>query len=144
MLKSIPKHWPRLLSTFDYCPFLQEESTDGESISNESDLYEQNSQKSMQNSFRELKSNKNFGRRKKQNITPEEVKKIYLFLYNLFQFVGFIYILVVLSIRYAKEGAGRLIVATNFSVFCWIKQTKKLNDSAFFLLQIYRLNSWIL
>lgn len=79
------------------------------SVSNDSDMYEDSlhgSQKSMQNSFRKLRPNKNFGRRKKQNITPEEIKRIYLFLYNLFQFVGFIYILVVLSIRYAKEGAG--------------------------------------
>lgn len=92
----------------DYCPFLQEEFTDDYSVS--SDLYEDGahggSPKSTQNSFRKLRP-KNFGRRKKQSISPEEIKRIYLFLYNLFQFVGFIYVLVVLSIRFAKEGAGK-------------------------------------
>lgn len=92
----------------DYCPFLQEEFTDDYLVSNDSDLYEDGahgSPKSTQNSFRKLRP-KNFGRRKKQSITAEEIKRIYLFLYNLFQFVGFIYVLVVLSIRFAKEGAG--------------------------------------
>lgn len=92
----------------DYCPFLQEEFTEDYSVSGDNDLYEDGAhgcQKSTQNSFRKLRP-KNFGRRKKQSITPEEIKRIYLFLYNLFQFVGFIFVLVVLSIRFAKEGAG--------------------------------------
>ena len=110
-MKGQSKNWPRLLETMDYCPFLQEEFTDDYSVSNDSDLYEDSPhgcQKSTQNSFRKLRP-KNFGRRKKQSITPEEIKRIYLFLYNLFQFVGFIYVLVVLSIRFAKEGAGRYL-----------------------------------
>ncbi|RWS21456.1 very-long-chain (3R)-3-hydroxyacyl-CoA dehydratase-like protein [Leptotrombidium deliense] len=58
-----------------------------------------------ENIFKDLRD-KNFGRRKKsQRLTPEEFRKVYLFLYNLFQFVGFVYILVVLTIRYAKDGS---------------------------------------
>lgn len=37
----------------------------------------------------------------------EELKKVYLILYNLSQFVLFTYILVVMGIRYAKDGPGK-------------------------------------
>lgn len=33
---------------------------------------------------------------------PEDLKKVYLIIYNLFQFVGYTYILAVMSVRYAK------------------------------------------
>ncbi|KAK7081021.1 hypothetical protein SK128_016016 [Halocaridina rubra] len=36
--------------------------------------------------------------------TRESMRKVYLFLYNLWQFVGFIYIVSVLTTRYLKEG----------------------------------------
>lgn len=38
----------------------------------------------------------------------ESLRKVYLFLYNLFQFVGYLYIVGVLSVRYLKEGQGML------------------------------------
>lgn len=33
---------------------------------------------------------------------PEDLKKVYLVLYNLFQLIGFVYVLSVMAIRYAK------------------------------------------
>lgn len=36
----------------------------------------------------------------------ESLRKVYLFLYNLFQFVGYLYIVSVLTIRYLKDGQG--------------------------------------
>ena len=38
-------------------------------------------------------------------VSPEDVRKIYLFLYNLFQMIGFIYLLAALAIRHAVEGS---------------------------------------
>lgn len=35
---------------------------------------------------------------------PEDIKKVYLVLYNLFMFVGFFYICIVMSIRYLRDG----------------------------------------
>lgn len=51
------------------------------------------------------------------HFTVEDFRKIYLFLYNLSQFIGFLYVLIVLSIRYAKEGPGKL----NFQIFSFNK-----------------------
>ena len=37
------------------------------------------------------------------------MKKVYLFLYNLWQLVGFLYVVAVLTTRYLKEGQGNYI-----------------------------------
>lgn len=37
----------------------------------------------------------------------ENLRKVYLFLYNLFQFVGYLFIVGVLSVRYLREGLGK-------------------------------------
>ncbi|UYV60274.1 PTPLAD1 [Cordylochernes scorpioides] len=37
-------------------------------------------------------------------VVTEDYRRAYLFLYNLFQFVGFLYILIVMTIRYLKSG----------------------------------------
>ncbi|RWS17154.1 very-long-chain (3R)-3-hydroxyacyl-CoA dehydratase-like protein [Dinothrombium tinctorium] len=55
---------------------------------------------------------KDFGRRRKsQRLTADEFRRVYLFLYNLFQFVGYVYILFILSILYAKDGIESMKVA---------------------------------
>lgn len=41
-------------------------------------------------------------------MTPEEFRKIYLFMYNLFQLVGFTYIFAILCLRYAVEGPASM------------------------------------
>ncbi|XP_054715094.1 very-long-chain (3R)-3-hydroxyacyl-CoA dehydratase-like [Uloborus diversus] len=61
-------------------------------------------------------------RKKKYQTRVEEFRKIYLFLYNLSQFIGFLYVLIVLSIHYAKDGPSFMgkaypIVKNAFS-FC--------------------------
>lgn len=33
---------------------------------------------------------------------PEDLKKVYLIIYNLFQWIGFMYILTVMAVRYTK------------------------------------------
>lgn len=38
----------------------------------------------------------------------EHFKKVYLIMYNLFQFVGFLYILIVIGIRYYRDGADSM------------------------------------
>ena len=39
--------------------------------------------------------------------TLDKLKKIYLFIYNLWQFIGFLYIFVTLVVRYMKDGDGK-------------------------------------
>lgn len=39
----------------------------------------------------------------------EQFKKVYLVLYNLFQFVGFMYILIVMGIRYYRDGKDSML-----------------------------------
>lgn len=39
-------------------------------------------------------------------ILSEDLTKVYLVIYNLCQFVGFIYVLAVMGIRYSRDGPG--------------------------------------
>jgi very-long-chain (3R)-3-hydroxyacyl-CoA dehydratase len=55
------------------------------------------------------RGNENFGRGKKQSLSPEEFRKVYLFMYNLFQMVGFIYMLTILTLRWAIEGTESMV-----------------------------------
>lgn len=55
------------------------------------------------NSFNEMMRDVSKSKRRKER-KVEELRRVYLFLYNLFQFVGFLYIVIVLLIRYAKDG----------------------------------------
>lgn len=60
-------------------------------------------------------------RKKKYRTRVEDFRKIYLFLYNLSQFIGFLYVLIVLSIRYAKDGPAFMenaypVIRTAFSL----------------------------
>lgn len=45
----------------------------------------------------------------------ENMKKVYLAIYNLFQFVGFSYIMIVMSVRYYKSGPGKINSRNNCS-----------------------------
>lgn len=56
---------------------------------------------------------RNFGRGRKNRV--QEFKTAYLFLYNLFQFVGFIYLFVIFIIHFFKEGPGKF--SFDFVVF---------------------------
>lgn len=57
------------------------------------------------NLFRDIgRKGRSNGRTKRPKLTPEEFRKVYLFLYNLFQCVGSAYILLILVIGYAKDG----------------------------------------
>lgn len=49
--------------------------------------------------------------------TVQEMKTAYLFLYNLFQFVGFIYLFVIFIIHLFKEGPGSTNSWLFFSLF---------------------------
>ena len=65
---------------------------------------------------------KHFGRGKKSDrkyiYTPEEFRKIYLFLYNLFQLVGCAYLLLILGVTLAKtDGANTIDYSTAYAFF---------------------------
>lgn len=55
---------------------------------------------------------KDFGRARKHSLKPDEFRKVYLFLYNLFQCVGFSYLLLVLGIRYSLPESERELGVT--------------------------------
>lgn len=61
----------------------------------------------MRNLNHKFARDKDFGRSRKQSLKPEEFRRIYLFLYNLFQCVGFSYLLLVLGIRYSLPESDR-------------------------------------
>ena len=129
--------WPRLLSSvvrpqwikvdFDRIQPEDESDIDDNSMDKEFDELVPN----QQNSYRNF-GQKDFGRRKKSMnkgfkglslcvhyldishkssicliISVEDFKKTYLFLYNLFQFVGFVYVFLIVTIRYIKDGSRK-------------------------------------
>lgn len=51
-----------------------------------------------------------FGQLQKEELgfKKEQFKKVYLILYNLFQFVGFSYILIVMAVRWSRDGASSM------------------------------------
>lgn len=57
-------------------------------------------------------------RRRLQRRT-EEFRRVYLFLYNLFQFVGFLYIFLVMLIRYSRDGDRECPPAFRSSNSCY-------------------------
>ncbi|CAG2114113.1 unnamed protein product, partial [Medioppia subpectinata] len=98
--------WPRLLSSvvrpqwikvdFDRIQPEEESDPDVNSADKEFDELIPN----QQNSYRNF-GQKDFGRRKKsmnKGFKVEDFKKTYLFLYNLFQFVGFVYVFLIITI----------------------------------------------
>lgn len=49
----------------------------------------------------------------------EDLKKVYLVLYNLCQYIGFMYVLIVMIIRFSREGPGMYsFVSMNMNVSC--------------------------
>ena len=100
--KKEAKLWPRLCQSTIKPHWLKVDFDKLETNDTEEEDMEDDLRKS-QNYFRNL-PDKDFGRRRKSQLNPEEFRKVYLFLFNMFSFVGFIYVLVVLIIRYAKEG----------------------------------------
>lgn len=47
----------------------------------------------------------------------EDFTKVYLVIYNLCQFIGFIYVFAVMAIRYSRDGQGIFIYTHYFKVF---------------------------
>ncbi|XP_054159235.1 very-long-chain (3R)-3-hydroxyacyl-CoA dehydratase 3-like [Oppia nitens] len=106
--------WPRLLASVvrpqwikvDFDRIQPEEESDAEDdgslMGHELDELIPN----QQNSYRNF-GQKDFGRRKKsmnKGFKVEDFKKSYLFLYNLLQFVGFLYVFLIIAIRFCKDG----------------------------------------
>uniref|UniRef100_A0A1B6DZR9 Very-long-chain (3R)-3-hydroxyacyl-CoA dehydratase n=1 Tax=Clastoptera arizonana TaxID=38151 RepID=A0A1B6DZR9_9HEMI len=103
--KAENKWWPRLLESarkpawvkIDFDKWMNEDDEDDIMMEN---TYKNGDARDIVEDFPELyeKLNKDeFGYRK-------EIKKVYLAFYNLFQCVFFTYVLVVMTVRYAKEG----------------------------------------
>ena len=111
--------WPRLLTERVKPPWLKvdfdkmqtDDLTDDENndSQNEYAYCETNADdwKRKPNLFRNIgrKGRSPSGRSKSRRLKPEEFRKVYLFLYNLFQCVGSAYILLILVIGYAKENS---------------------------------------
>jgi very-long-chain (3R)-3-hydroxyacyl-CoA dehydratase len=115
--KKESKTWPRLLEAQSKPAWLKvdfekmmddsEDENDANNGLNEEDVVDwRRTPNLMRNLNHKFKRDKDFGRSRKQSIKPEEFRKIYLFLYNLFQCVGFSYLLLVLGIRYFVPDSG--------------------------------------
>jgi len=50
-------------------------------------------------------------------LIPENLKKVYLIFYNLCQFVGFMYITTVMTVRYFKDGPSKYILSLKTILF---------------------------
>ncbi|XP_054288710.1 very-long-chain (3R)-3-hydroxyacyl-CoA dehydratase [Macrosteles quadrilineatus] len=119
--------WPRLLHSTQKPPWLKIDFERWKSEDDEED-YPENEFKNgtakdvlgdYPDLFEKLKKDE-FGYKK------EELKKVYLILYNLSQFVFFTYIIIVMAIRYAKDGPdsmeGTFDAVGNVLKFCQLIQ----------------------
>ncbi|XP_027203624.1 3-hydroxyacyl-CoA dehydratase 2 [Dermatophagoides pteronyssinus] len=96
--------WPRLLESSIKPQWLKVDfdrikQQDFDTTSEDSEMEELNNQT---NRLPRMYKDRNFGRGRKNRV--QDFKTAYLFLYNLFQFVGYIYIFVIFFIHYIKEG----------------------------------------
>lgn len=120
--------WPRLLESpvkpqWLKVDFDRIKQQDFDTTSEDSEMEELNTNQT--NRLPRMYKDRNFGRGRKNrgkiltlfcllnfffkiiSIFPvQDFKTAYLFLYNLFQFVGYIYIFVIFFIHYIKEGPG--------------------------------------
>ncbi|GFS58403.1 very-long-chain [Trichonephila clavipes] len=91
--------WPRLTKNPDRLAWLK---LDFDKLKTDDEEEEESIDSKLLDTNETLSQIKN--RKKKYQERVEKFRKIYLFLYNLSQFIGFLYILIVLNIEYAKEG----------------------------------------
>lgn len=97
--------WPRLLEAVAKPAWLKVDfdrikAEDLDSSSDDSEVEELAANRGLPNP--RIYKDRNFGRGRKNRV--QEFKTAYLFLYNLFQFVGFIYLFVIFIIHFFKEG----------------------------------------
>lgn len=98
--------WPRLLLETDKPAWLK---VDFDKLRTEDDDEEEDNTEDTreENMFNEMIQDMHKRKRKKLK-KAEEFRKMYLFMYNMFQFVGYLYIFIVMSIRYAKDGPASM------------------------------------
>ena len=103
--------WPRLLDEAVKPAWLKvdfDKMLDDESTGDDEGVDWRRTPNLMRNLDRRFTTrDKNFGRQRKQSLRPDEFRKVYLFLYNLFQCVCCCYLLLVLGIRYSNPGSER-------------------------------------
>ncbi|XP_046679570.1 very-long-chain (3R)-3-hydroxyacyl-CoA dehydratase-like [Homalodisca vitripennis] len=119
--------WPRLLHSTQKPPWLKIDFERWKSEDDDEDLsdntYKNGTAKDVLGDYPDL-----FEKLKKDEFgyKKEEMKKVYLILYNLSQLVFFTYILVVMAIRYAKDGPdsmeGTYKAVGNVLKFCQLIQ----------------------
>ncbi|GFQ77975.1 very-long-chain [Trichonephila clavata] len=113
--------WPRLTKNPDRLAWLK---LDFDKLKTDDEEEEESFDSKLFDTNETLSQIKN--RKKKYQERVEKFRKIYLFLYNLSQFIGFLYVLIVLNIEYAKEGPVFMerayeLVRTAFT-FCQVLQ----------------------
>ncbi|KAG8180031.1 hypothetical protein JTE90_026633 [Oedothorax gibbosus] len=116
--------WPRLTKDAQKPAWLKLDFEKLKTYDDETDEEEDAYPSKTYNAAETLANLKN--RKKNYQKKIEEFRKIYLFLYNLSQFIGFLYILIVMNLHYAKDGPAFMeraypVVRTAFT-FCQILQ----------------------
>ncbi|KAF7385030.1 hypothetical protein HZH66_012116 [Vespula vulgaris] len=94
--------WPRLTSQPQKPPWLKIDFDKWKSEDMDDNEYEKRDVCSDYPDMYDKLHKEEFGYRK------EDFKKVYLIIYNLCQFVGFLYILVVMSVKYSRDGPASI------------------------------------
>lgn len=93
--------WPRLVPIKPFWLKIDHDRFQSEEIQDDEEEEEQQQQPNIMNDYKNL-----YEKLQKEEIgyKKEDFQKVYLTVYNLIMYVGFMYIVCVLSVRYLKEG----------------------------------------
>lgn len=94
--------WPRLTNQPQKPVWLK---IDFDRWKSEDDVDEENEKRNIMNDYPNMY---NTLRKEELGYRKEDMKKVYLVIYNLFQFIGFLYILTVMGIRYFRDGPASM------------------------------------
>jgi len=73
----------------------------------------------------------------------EDFTKVYLIIYNLGQFIGFIYVFAVMAIRYSRDGPG-IFLYTHYLNFFLLYKEYALKIVLMLLWNLYTVNNLVL
>ena len=134
--KRVPSIWPRLLIhemkpawlKVDFDKFYLDDSEDEDAAQvKDEDIFDWQRTPNLARNILERDASSSSGRKKKspqqqtrrKGLSPEEFRKIYLFLYNLFQCVGCAYLILILGITHFREDqTSDLLYAYKFLSTC--------------------------
>lgn len=124
LIKRSEAWWPRVTAQPQKPQWLKIDFDRWRSLEDDlSDLDDQTAQRTVQQDYPDASDHLH---RAEFGFRPEQARLVYLLFYNLFQFVGFLYVLLVLAIRYSHDGPDSISSAFatvgNAIKFCQLLQ----------------------